>query len=142
MAELKVKKGDRLAMVTCYLPSITNPEPEIVVKKNLIADSVGEKTFVAKYEWAIGVTRKTARQKGVKFSLSGFGTMLIDGGRYRIVVHEGTDLEPIISDLKSKYDEAYEKILADLNSKITKISAIKIKGEDNIVVREVDCAED
>lgn len=142
MAELKVKKGDRLAIVTCHLPSIINPEPEIVVKKNLIADSVGEKTFVAKYEWAIGVRHKTARQKGVKFSLSGFGTMLMDGGRYRIVVHEGTDLEPIIRELKSKYDEAYERILADLDSKITKISAIKIKGEDNIVVREIDCAED
>ncbi|ELP5902504.1 hypothetical protein QTV49_004544 [Vibrio vulnificus] len=142
MTELTVRKGDRLAMVTCYLPSIINPEPEIVVKKNLIAEQVGEKTFFAKYEWAVGITRKTARAKGVKFSLSGFGTMLVDGGRYRIVVHEGTDLKPIINDLKSKYDEAYEKILADLNNKITKISAIKIKGEDNIVVREIDCAED
>lgn len=141
MAELKVKKGDRLVIVACHLPSILDPEPEIVVKKNLVADSVGEKTFVAKHEWAIGVTRKTARRKGEKFSISGFGTMLIDGGRYRIVVPEGTDLDPIISELKSKYDGAYERILAGLNSKITKISAIKIKGEDNIVVREVDCAE-
>lgn len=136
-----MNNGDRLILVQCLLPTIDNPQSSLVVKKNLVAQSVGDYYFTAQEAWAAGSNNRLARKATDKFKKESLGKMLVDGCRRRIVVHESAELEPIINEMRNLCDQHYTKVMTHLNTQIERIQKIKDTGISGIEVTIMDCSK-